>query len=294
MKRGVHAILYAFFDSDENLDREAMRRQIELCLGARVSGIAALGLATEVAKLTFAERCKVMEWTSEDTAGRAPLGFTIYGQSVAEQVAMVRHAERMKADWLILQPPQVGSYAPDEYLNFFGRVMNATALPVAIQNAPQYLGRGLSDADIQLLRDRHSNFKLIKSESTAADAAKLVALAGPDFKVFNGRGGLELLDCIKAGCDGFLLAPDLVDLSAGVMQLHDAGETQKAAALYAEIVPAITFIMASIEHFICYGKRLFALRSGLQVHDRSPALRPTHEGLAAVQGFAEAMGRFRA
>ena len=28
--RGVHAILYALFDSDERLDRAAMRRQVEI------------------------------------------------------------------------------------------------------------------------------------------------------------------------------------------------------------------------------------------------------------------------
>jgi dihydrodipicolinate synthase/N-acetylneuraminate lyase len=49
MKRGVHA----FFDAGEELDRQAMRRQVELCLEADVAGIAALGLATEVAKLSL-------------------------------------------------------------------------------------------------------------------------------------------------------------------------------------------------------------------------------------------------
>jgi 2-keto-3-deoxy-L-arabinonate dehydratase len=293
MKRGVHAILYAFFDEHEALDRSAMKRQTEVCLDAGVSGIAALGLATEVAKFSFVERCMVMDWVSSDNAGRVPLGFTIYGQSVAEQIAMVRHAEKNKADWIILQPPQVGSYGADEYLNFFGRVMNATALPVAIQNAPQYLGRGLSDDDISRLRERHTNFKLIKSESSAADAKKLVAMAGPDFKVFNGRGGLELPACIAAGCEGFLLAPDLVDISSKVMRLHDAGDIEGAEKLFNGISPAITYVMSSIEHFICYGKRLFALRAGLPVvHDRAPALRPTQEGLKIIQGFADDLGVF--
>ena len=163
MKRGVHAILYAFFDEHERLDRSLMRKQVELCLNAGVAGIAALGLATEVAKLSFEERCMLMDWVSQDVAGRAPLGFTIYGQSVAEQVAMARKAEHAKAEWLILQPPQVGAYPEDEYLDFFGRVMDATGLPVARQNAPQYLGRGLSSENIQRLRARHGNFRMIKS-----------------------------------------------------------------------------------------------------------------------------------
>ena len=74
---------------------------------AGVHGMAALGLATEVSKLTASERRMVMDWTAEDTDGRVPLAFTIFGSSVAEQVAQVHHAESAGADWVILQPPPV-------------------------------------------------------------------------------------------------------------------------------------------------------------------------------------------
>lgn len=292
MKRGVHIILYAFFGKDESLDRAAMRRQVQLSLQADVAGIAALGLATEVAKLSFAERCTLMEWVGEDVAGAKPLGFTIYGQSVAEQVAMVRQAERCGAGWLILQPPQVGSYAAEEYLSFFSRVMDATALPCAIQNAPQYLGRGLSDADIEVLRRRHANFTLIKAEASADDAARLKQMAGDEFLVFNGRGGLDMIACLDGGCDGFLLAPDLADYAARAMRLYDQGQRDAALALHEEVLPAVTFIMRSLEHLICYGKRIFAARVGLAVFDRAPALRPQDAELREMQRLLAKLGPF--
>ena len=292
MRRGVHAILYAFFDADEHLDRAAMRRQVEACLHVPVAGIAALGLATEVAKLSIDERRMLMEWVAADVAGAVPLGFTITGQSVAEQIAMVRHAEYVGADWLILQPPAVGQYDAAEYLSFFGRVMGATALPVAIQNAPQYLGRGLSDEDIQTLRLSHANFTLIKSEASAVDCARLIQLAGPGFQVFNGRGGQEMIGCLDAGCTGFLLAPDLVDYGARVMQAYDAGNRDAAAALHVSTLPAVDVVMQSIEHLICYGKRLFAVRVGMQVHDRAPALRPDATGLGQIEALGAVLGPF--
>lgn len=294
MKRGVHAIVFAFFDDSEALSRQAMRRQAELCLSAGVAGIAALGLATEVAKLSFAERCRVIDWTAEDVGRRAALGFTISGPSVAEQVALLRHAERAGADWLILQPPQVGSYAAEEYIAFIGRVMAETDLPCAIQNAPQYLGRGLSDDDIDRLRRRHANFRVIKAEASADDAARLKRMAGDQFLVFNGRGGLEMLDCLDAGCDGFLLAPDLVDYGVRVMQLHDAGAHDAARALHAEVLPAIGFAMRSLEHLVCYGKRLFAQRAGLEVFDRAPALRPEVAELADLDALVGGLRPFPA
>ncbi len=56
------------------------------------------------------------------------------------------------------------------------------------------------------------------------DAGSLIQTAGPDFKVFNGRGGVEMLECLVGGCAGFLLAPDLVGYGVRVMQLYDAGD----------------------------------------------------------------------
>ena len=287
--RGVHAILYALFDAEERLDREAMRLQVQLCLSSGVAGIAALGLATEVAKLSFAERQMLMDWVAEDVAGRVPLGFTITGGSVVEQVAMVKHAESVGADWLILQSPAVGTYGAEEYLHFFSRVMRATPLPVAIQNAPQYLGRGLSDHDIARLRADHPNFTLIKSESNAEGVRTLITLA-PGLHIFNGRGGLEMVECLKAGCQGFLLAPDLVDHAVQVMRAFDAGDLAKAQVLHDQALPAIHFVMQSIEHLICYGKRLFTTRAGLPTHDRAPAQRPDAKGLAQVEAFARQFG----
>lgn len=289
---GIHAILYAFFDAEERLDRAAMRRQVEACLEAGVAGIAALGLATEVAKLGFDERRAVMDWVAEDAGGRVPVGFTIFGSSVAEQVAMVRAAEAAGAGWLILQPPAAGSYGAGEYLDFFSRVMEATALPVAIQNAPQYLGRGLSADDVARLMRRHANMTLIKAEGSAVEIERLIAATEGRLLVFNGRGGLEMIDSLRAGCSGFLLAPDTVDHAVAIQRLHEAGDEAAAAEAHARVAPSIVFVMQSIETLICYGKRLFAARAGLTVHDRAPALRPTGFGLDLVARHAAALGRF--
>lgn len=291
---GIHAILYALFDADEKLDRQAMRRQTELCLGLGVHGMAALGLATEVSKLTQGERLAVMDWVAEDTGGRVPLAFTIYGSSVAEQIAQVRAAEAAKADWVILQPPMVGTFAASEYISFFGRVADATSLPVAIQNAPAYMGRGLSADDIRDLIDRHPNICLIKGESAAVDVERLIAVTAGRLPVLNGRGGLELIDNLLAGCIGMILAPDTIDHALRAYSLFTAGDEAGAEAAYRHVAPAIVFVMQSIEHLICYGKRLFGARAGLTIHDRAPALRPTRFGLELVERHAAGLGPYPA
>jgi len=291
---GIHAILYALFDKDERIDRAAMRRQAELCIEAGVQGVAALGLATKVAKLTEAERRDVMDCTAEDARGRIPIGFTIYGNSVAEQVAQIRHAEGLGAAWVILQPPAVGSFGAAEYIRFFGRVAERSALPVAIQNAPAFLGRGLTGDDIRELARQHPNIRLLKAEGSAIEIEQVIAATGGQLPVFNGRAGLELTDGLRAGCAGFILAPDLVDHAVRLYRAYRGGDQDEADRQYRELLPSITLVMQGIEHLVCYGKRLFCARADLEVHDRAPAMRPTRFGLDLVARHAERLGKFGA
>jgi 4-hydroxy-tetrahydrodipicolinate synthase len=288
---GIHAILYALFDENERLDRAAMRRQVEICLAAGVHGMAALGLATEVAKLTEAERRTIMDWTAEDTAGKVPLAFTIFGSSVAEQAAQVHHAESVGADWVILQPPPGGFYGAPEYIRFFGRVAEATDLPVAIQNAPAFFGRGLTADEIRNLVTLHPNIRLIKGEGPATDIAGLIERTEGRIPVFNGRGGLELIDNFRIGCRDMILAPDCIDVAVRAYEAFRAGNETAAEAEYAKMLPSAVFVMQGIENLICYGKRLFGARASVPIHDRAPAMRPSEVGLAMVERFAFRMGK---
>ena len=287
---GIHAIVYALFDAQERLDRAAMRRQVEISLACGVHGMAALGLATEVSKLGEAERRTVMDWVAEDTAGRVPLALTIFGSSVAEQVAQVRHAESVGADWVILQPPAAGSFGAGEYIRFFGRVAGSTHLPVAIQNAPAFFGRGLSADEIRDLVTQHPNIQLIKGEGPVVDIAGLIERTDGRVPVFNGRGGLELVDNLRAGCRGMILAPDCIDIAVRAYEAFRRGDEATAEREYQAMLPAAVFVMQGIENLLCYGKRLFAARAGIAVHDRAPAMQPNAAGLAMVERFADALG----
>ncbi len=282
---GIHCVLYALFDADERLDRAAMAAQVAYAVAAGAHGMTVLGLATEVAKLTFAERCDIIRWARADAPG-LPLSVTIAGNSVAEQQALIAVAERVGADWLILQPPVTGTYGAAEYVDFFARVGAATRLPFAIQNAPQYLGRSLSDDDIMALRARCPGFTQIKSETGATELHALVARVGQDIAVLNGRGGMEMTDGLRAGVAGFIVAPDVLPGVMRCWRAWAAGDIALAETEYAAFLPAALFGMQSLEQLICYGKRIFGLRAGIAIHDRAPAMRASAFGLSLAEYWA--------
>ena len=284
---GIYPILYAFFDADGRPLREPIVAQVEAAIRHHAHGVAVLGLATETNKLDTSERRQILEWTAEAIRGRLPLAVTVAEPSVRGQAAFVRAARELGAQWVILQPPAVSGPTESELVRFFGAVAATTDLPVAIQNAPQYLGTGLSNAALKTLNREHPNVCLLKGEAPAHVIERLVADTDGVYRVFNGRGGMELPECIRAGCIGMIPAPECFDVQVAIYELlrkGDPASVAEAERRYREVLPLIVFLMSSIDTFICYGKRVLARRLAIDdVVDRAPAQRPSEFGLRMAQ-----------
>jgi dihydrodipicolinate synthase/N-acetylneuraminate lyase len=293
---GVYPMLYAFFDAAGQLDRAAMRAQVDHCAAHGAHGVAALGLGTEVSKLSPEERRLVMEWAAEDLRGRLPLAITVFGATPAEQIAFVRAAAARGADWVILQPPQTGtSVTEEELVDFFGAIADAAPVPVAIQNAPQYIGVGLSSAGLDRLSRDHPNVRLLKAEGSALETRALIELTEGRIDVFQGRGGLEFIDVMRAGCVGMIPSVESCHVQSRMFELMQTGRAEdeaEAERLYAKLAPLIVFLMQSVGQFLCYGKRLTARRLGIsEVHDRAPAQAPTAFGLECLARHAAVLNQ---
>ncbi len=283
---GVYPMLYAFSQADGRLDEEGIRRQVRGCLAVGAHGIAVLGLITEVAKLNEVERRSMIAWTAEEIDNRVPLAVTIAGPDIDTQIASAREARALGANWLMFQPPG-DCHDEASLLRAFGRAADVLDVPFGIQNAPQYLGVGLGLAAIRDLHRNHPNFTVLKGEAPATEIARVVDACGAELSVFNGRGGLELPDILRAGCVGMIPAPECCDVQIRIYEAMQRGDEDLAMALYREALPLIVFVMQSIEASLTYGKRITATRLGLgDVHDRDPALKPTQFGLECARAHA--------
>ena len=247
------------------------------------------GLATEVNKLAAADKRAIVALLAEENGRRKPLAVTVSGDSVDEQAALAEHARAYGAQWLILQPPGERGQPESYYFDFFAEVMARTDLPCAIQNAPEYLAVGLGAEGIARLAALRPNFVLLKAEGPAV-RMRAVIESNPALAVFNGRGGLELIDNLRAGCAGMIIGVDSFDWQARAFEAWRAGDVNEAERLYGAILPGITFMMQSIDHLVCYGKRIAAARLGLAVHDRAPGIAATAFGTACAARFAAALG----
>ena len=224
---GIYPMLYAFFDDRGVLRQDPFRRQVDAALGTQAAGVAILGLGTEVSKLTFDERVEVLEVVAKRIDGCKPLLVTVYGDTITEQIEFSKRAIQSGASALMLQPP---SQKMDDakLVGFFSKIISAVDCPVGIQNAPEFLGFGLSNESLIALANDHENFTIAKLECNAVNLESVASDLGDSVMLFNGRCGLELPDNLRAGASGLIPAIDTVDKTSEIFAEFTAGTEERA------------------------------------------------------------------
>jgi len=289
---GIYPMLYAFFDHHGALRQDPFRMQVDTVLNSKAAGVAILGLGTEVSKLSFNERVEVLETVAHRLDGRKPLLTTVYGDTAAEQIEFSRRAIQCGASGLVLQPPSRG-IDEGRLADFFSQVIAAVDCPVGIQNAPEFLGFGLSNQSLIALANNYENFAIAKLECTAVSLEAIASQLGDNVMLFNGRCGLELPDNLRAGASGLIPGIDTVDKTSQIFGEFTGGNEERADELYAELLPVLCFIMQGIPHLLTYGKMLAAERLRIELGGRrEPAMSPTAFGATCIRRFASRLGSF--
>ena len=292
--KGIFPIIYCFFNKDNTLDKKLILEEIELIKKIGSNGIASLGLATEVNKLSFNEKKFIIELVAENCVGSIPIAVTIQGSSFHEYIKLIDVAKNNQADWIILQPLIKKNTTDKDCYNFFKELIPyAGDTIVGIQNAKEYLGVGLKSRDIIKLYKTYDNFRAIKGESSAALIQTEISKYPKDLRVFNGRGGQEIVDNFIVGCRGIVPALENADNFIKIYKYIQNKKFDNAHKEYMQILPSIVFIMQSINSLVCYGKRICAYRMGVKtIYDRSPGMIPTSFGLRKSKEIAKNLGLF--
>jgi 4-hydroxy-tetrahydrodipicolinate synthase len=297
---GIYPMLFAFFDGDDRLSRKAMRRQVNAMVASRVHGLAVLGLATECNKLSTSEKRQLLDWVAEDLDGRLPLSVTISETSVRGQTEFVAAAAAAGASWVVLQPPPVKQIEEAALIRFFGAVAERSEVTVGLQIAPGYLDSGLSADSLRQLSRQHPNIAILKVEMAAMDIAALAIATDGAFDIFNGHAGLELPDCLRAGCSGIIPGVECADVLALAYEAaasSAASGANEVDRLYADVAPFVVSTMTSIDRFLIYAKRLAVRRLGLSeelARLRSPTGTASAFGCSIVDRHTATLGPFAA
>lgn len=235
--RGIFPIAQTPFTAKNELDIDALVRQLQFIDRGGVHGLVWPQLASEWSTLTEAERFQGAEALL--TAGkrlRPAIVIGVQGPDAASAVRYAKHAAKAGADAVIALPPP-GQQSPHEILAYYKDIGSATELPLFVQA----VGSMSVDFIIQMWKSVPT-LKFIKDE-----AGEPLMRVGPirkasrdDIKVFTGGHGRTLIDEMFRGTSGTMPAASFADIYASVWNLWQSGKQKEAMDLFGKALLFIT------------------------------------------------------
>jgi 4-hydroxy-tetrahydrodipicolinate synthase len=255
--RGVFPVFQLpYYDADETIDDRTLEREIHWLFDSGADGVV-MAMVSEVLRLSSEEREAVAKWACRFAEGRGPVVISVGAESAKTAERYARHAEDAGATAAMAIPPVSVAVTEPELVKYFERILHATSLPLIVQDASGYVGRSMSiDVQAKLLK-QWGDRVLFKPEATPIGprlSALRDATAG-GARVFEGTGGIALVDSHRRGIVGTMPGADLVKPIVALWRALEAGDEDRTYRLSLPI-SSLVAVQNSLDAFLAVEKYL--------------------------------------
>ena len=251
--RGIISVLNTPFTEDDTLDVDGLRKNVRYALGAGVAGFLVPAMASEVEKLTEAERLQLIETVVAAAAGEAPV---IGGASAPDAAGRLRAAQAAI---------DAGSSGVLVSIPFEGETEYEAAVRAVADLEPGFLmlqdwdaaGYGLPVPLIQRLFDSIGVFRCLKVEVVPAGVKYTQVLEATQGRlhVSGGWAVTQMIEGLDRGVHAFM-PTGMHAIYARIYRLYSAGRRDAARALFERILPVLAFSNQHLDLSIHFFKRL--------------------------------------
>jgi 4-hydroxy-tetrahydrodipicolinate synthase len=253
---GVQCVFQTPYEADESIDFATLEREIEWLFARGADGIV-MAMVSEVLRLSGSEREELAEAACRSARGRGSAVISVGAESSHTAEGFARQAERAGADAVMAVPPIAVTLAEEQLLDYYRRILRALAIPVIVQDASGYVGRPLSIALLARLQDEFGERVLFKPEAMPIGPrlSELLAATQGKARVFEGTGGIALVDSYQRGIVGTMPGADLVDGIVAIWRALVAGDEGRAYKIWLPLA-ALVSLQHSLDAFLAIEKHL--------------------------------------
>lgn len=254
---GVLPVFQTPYHEDESIDAATLEREIQWLYDCGADGIV-LAMVSEVLRLDTLERRELAELACKFGRERGAVVISVGAESSKSAEGYAQHAEANGAAAVMAIPPVSVAIGEDELLRYYERIIKSIKLPVIVQDASGYVGRPMPIAmQARLMNTFGRERVLFKPEATPI-GPRLSALRDGtkgEAKIFEGTGGIALLDSHRRGIVGTMPGADLI---RGIVALWRALEVNDEKRAYELSLPisSLVAVQNSLDAFLAIEKYL--------------------------------------
>ncbi len=253
---GVLAVFQTPFHEDESIDFATLEREIGWLFERGATGVV-MGMVSETLRLSHTERKAVAAAVCHYANNIGVSIMSAGAESSVVAVELAQHAESVGADAVMVIPPISTASSEDELRRYYERIIQAIKIPVVVQDASGYVGRPMSIAMQAELFKTYGERIMFKPEATPLGprlSALHVATGGKAI-IFEGSGGVSLVDNFGRGVAGSMPGADLIDGIVALWRALQSGDTLRINTLSLPIT-ALNTLQPSLDAYLAVEKYL--------------------------------------
>ena len=267
---GVLPVVHMPYLENCDIDYTTLEKQVDYLFTTGADGFC-LALVSDLLRLTAQERLDLPARLCQYARGRGPVVINVGAESTRQARAYASAAEDGGADALMAIPPISRALSEDELRAYFEALLDEVSIPIFIQDASSYVGNPMSIGFKASLFETHGQRVLFKPESSPLGPciSALRAATNERAAIFEGSGGVLLIDSFRRGITGTIPGVELLDGTAALWKALQDGDEERAYQLYFPICALVTLqLQGGLDGFIV-SERHIMHRRGLfpnQVH----------------------------
>ena len=260
---GVLPVLQTPFTDHGEIDRAVLQREIDWAFDAGADGIV-VAMVSEILRLGHRRRRELAELVCHAALGRGFCVVSVGAESIAEAVEFAGHAEEHRASAVMAIPPVatgLGSAATREY---FAAIAGSISIPLVVQDASSYVGAAIDmSVYLSLLEEFGEERIYFKPEASplGPNLSRLRDATQGKARIFEGSGGINLVDCYRRGIVGTMPGADMLDSMVALWKALHAGDDERIYQLSLPICALVALqLQAGLDGFLAIEKYLLRKR----------------------------------
>jgi 4-hydroxy-tetrahydrodipicolinate synthase len=198
---------------------------------------------------------------------------SVGAESSAIAIKLAKDAESDGASALMATPPSAFAATADEVKNYYVKIIEAVAIPVIVQDASNYLGKPIELSTYVELIDTYGNERVqFKPEAKPVKERlqELNKISGNRAKVFEGQGGIDLLDTHPLGVVGTMPGAEVPWALVALWKALNEENLSLAQSIHTPLAKLISF-QTTLDEYVAIEKYLLVKQGVLiNINQRGP------------------------
>ena len=254
---GVFNVISTPIDNNDEIDQKTLKKEIDWLIKCGSNG-AVLAMVSEVLRFSASERRKQWQLSLEYLSDRIPLVVSVGAESAAIAVGLAKDAQKDGATAVMATPPSAFVASADEVKNYYQRIIDAVDITVIVQDASNYLGAPIElDTYVELIDkygDERVQFKP-EAKPVKERLEQLNKISNNRARVFEGQGGIDLLDTHPLGVKGTMPGAEVPWAIVGLWNALEKKYLSTAGAIHTPLAKLISY-QTTLDAYVAVEKYL--------------------------------------